>query len=220
MSDCLVLMLGLVAMAGPPRAGAPPDPIDRAAIVDRIMAEPAPPRFRVRRFYTFEQVAAEVEIGAVVKQGEDAEGDEEEAPASPQFRMQLDEANCERWLYGNMADNGSRRGWLSYRLEVRIGQLAAGGGLSPAEIEKLRLAGKGDIKRFGDRAAALHARFDEVRPDLTAGQNFLNRDICRAGDEFETGPFGEGSLFAKTSRTIRESRAGGGRDDRGPGERR
>ena len=75
--------------------------------------------------------------------------------------------------------------------------------LSETQKEKLRLAGRGDIKRFFDRAAEIEARFgafDDIN-DFEQFENWatvLSHEIQSLRRGLSTRPFQDQSLFAKT----------------------
>lgn len=89
---------------------------------------------------------------------------------------------------------------LEAKLEDRIVRVDRICGLTDAQEVKLRLAGRGDIKRLLDRAADTRSRLDEVDGDAEAVANLfaaaapIRKDMSR-------GPFRVGSLFVKTLRT-------------------
>jgi hypothetical protein len=116
----------------------------------------------------------------------------------------LKRENFDHWLYGELNEQ-SRSVWLLSTLSAKV---SAARTLSADEEAKLILAGRGDIKRFLDRIEAKRAEFELVRTDFMEGQVFLTGpEMRRLSFEFKVGPFGEGSLFAKSLRKIEYDRA-------------
>jgi hypothetical protein len=78
--------------------------------------------------------------------------------------------------------------------------------LTELQRAKLQIAGKGDIKRFFDRAEEGRREFklNKVEPrDAVAAL----RRLKPLSDAYDDGPFGDGSLFAKTLDRINDDRA-------------
>jgi len=75
--------------------------------------------------------------------------------------------------------------------------------LSQVQKQKLRLAGRGDIRRFTERIDALRQKFVAARRQRAAevaGAALVKAEALNA--TLKSGPFSEGSLFAKASHTI------------------
>jgi len=195
----LALTLCVVAAGDPPGPESKEAREARAAMVDRIMAEPTRPFLRSRGIITYEDIDREP-IEPVDEEGEAAA----RVPAPRVQMVCLDRENFDRWLFGGRGDDGSKREWLHHRLDIKVERAALRGRLRPSHVAKLRLAGRGDIKRFHDRVEEMRAEFDGLRTDLGRGQQFLNRDLKPLTEEFQIGPFGDGSLFAKTLTKIEE----------------
>jgi hypothetical protein len=69
--------------------------------------------------------------------------------------------------------------------------------LTDSQRAKLRLAGRGDIKRFFDAVEDKRREFERDRHSLRTGLEALRR-LEPLSQVFNEGPFGDGSLFAKT----------------------
>jgi hypothetical protein len=78
--------------------------------------------------------------------------------------------------------------------------------LAEPQWAKLRIAGKGDIKRFFDHVDDKRVFFEIDRMSLKTGRGALRR-LEPLSDVYDEGPFGDGSLFAKTLRRIQDERA-------------
>ncbi|MGE5191319.1 MAG: hypothetical protein ACM3U2_02385, partial [Deltaproteobacteria bacterium] len=83
-----------------------------------------------------------------------------------------------------------------------VDELTGNYGLTAAQKQKLQLAGRGDIKRMFDRIEDSRRRLQaQVVQDIEGVQRLCvqmsqESSALRAG--IRKGPFGEGSLFAKT----------------------
>jgi hypothetical protein len=109
-------------------------------------------------------------------------------------------------LCGDLTEE-KRNVWLLSTLSEKI-VAARKRGLSAAEEEKLILAGRGDIKRFFDRIEEMRLEFETVRKDVRGGQLFLLGPEMRSlSIEFQQGPFGDDSFFAKTLAKIGKDHA-------------
>ncbi len=101
----------------------------------------------------------------------------------------------DQWVFGRYGGSGGARNKLDSSLLVRIQDLERACGITEAQKKKLRLAGRGDIKRFFDKVEALKRTFQQ-------GQNDPNTNIWQEIQplqvELNTGLFGDDSLYAKT----------------------
>jgi hypothetical protein len=161
---------------------------------------PQPPK--PRRFVASRQFLGEARQPVRAAKEEDSD-DEDVIPRAPgRIDVILSAANYDRWIFGNMLTDDQRREWLVLVLNERVEMEVRDHKLTAEQAEKLRLAGRGDIKRFYERVEVERVRFEEVRLDsTTAGVKFLNDllPLCRS---FEKGPYGEGSIFEKTLQTL------------------
>ena len=124
-------------------------------------------------------------------------------PEARPDRLAID--NFDRWIFGEGVGDRAKLRHLDRALVVRLERAGRAYRLDPAHRAKLHLAGRGDIKHFLDRVNRRRTAFDAVRADLGAGIDALQRlDPLR--DEFRAGPFGPGSLFAKTLARIEADR--------------
>lgn len=94
---------------------------------------------------------------------------------------------------------------LNMKLEQAIQSLDESSGLSESQKQKLRLAGRGDIRHFADRVDQL----GEALGVLLRDDALFNDDVTRVREiatlekELSAGLFGPGSKFAKaTARTM------------------
>ena len=197
-------------------AGGIDEGIFQGRIFDRFAAPkvppppPPPPQPRVfvgglhgkQRVLTLEQPAA-----AAAEADDDFGGPpEERPPQQPAMPLNLQNAvlgreNFDRWVFSDGAFEGGHRQYLDGLVRQKVESFSRTQALTAAQESKLRLAGRGDIKRFLDRVEARRREFETARMQFNNGFAFLNA-LEPLRQEFEDGPFGEGSLFAKTLRKI------------------
>ncbi|WP_435018097.1 hypothetical protein TA3x_000042 [Tundrisphaera sp. TA3] len=201
----------LLCVADAPKSDPEADRARRAEIIARVMAEPLPPQFRPANLLTYEEYAApdEAVVGEFIEDelaGGFARRRVDVPPGPAKRRLALAPDCYDRWIFGSKVDPASRREWLNHRLDVRIGWAARARQLTPAESEKIRLAGSGDIKRFLDLAESMRGEFDAVRLNEDAGRQYLNNRLSPIRVLFQEGPFGEDSLYAKALRKVEDDR--------------
>lgn len=96
---------------------------------------------------------------------------------------------------------------LEDRLRVQVDALGRKHGLLTDQRRKLVIAGRGGIKRFFDRVDEARNRFSLRTVGDVDGAKQLYREFKACSKEldssFRRGPFGDGSLFAKTLNRIR-----------------
>lgn len=131
-----------------------------------------------------------------------AQNDEDEpppAPAQDQGQFVMADENFDQWVFQSRPAAGARE-WFETRLAQQINDVDMACRLDEAQKAKLRLAGRGDVKRFYDLLEEKRRRFQLVKRD----QNKINeifQEIQPLQATLEAGPFGEGSLFVKAIRT-------------------
>jgi hypothetical protein len=120
-------------------------------------------------------------------------------------RMVLVRENFDRWLFADGGYHTAHQRYLDDLLRAKVETAARKHGLTELQRAKLQLAGRGDIKRFFDEVQEKRQRFEEDRQDFNAGLAALRRldPLTRV---YQEGPFGDGSLFAKTLRKIKEEK--------------
>ncbi len=122
--------------------------------------------------------------------------DEEEQPVIDRPEVRLISQNLDNWVYGSMDTDALRREWLGSVLEDHIASALLYHRLTESQVEKLRLAARGDIKRLFAEVEAARANYEANRSDLRRGLAAL-QDTAPLSRRFREGPFGEGSLFRK-----------------------
>jgi hypothetical protein len=124
--------------------------------------------------------------------------------------VRVSERAFDFFLLGDLRNAGEVRYQLDSVLVQRIEHAARTWGLSVAEKNRLRLAGRGDMKRFLDDIERRRRDFARVRSDVREAERRL-QDLRPLAQTLRAGPYGEGSLFAKVLKTmIDEKPAGAG----------
>ena len=141
--------------------------------------------------------------------------DDEPPPAQPPIggfnlnRAMLVSDNFDRWLFPRELSERARVDRLKEILDARIVDVAQANKLTDHECAKLRLAGRGDIKRFFDEVQKRKDQFEIDRKSFNTGLATLRR-LDELSPTYRDGPFGPGSLFVKTLHKIRNDRQTGG----------
>jgi hypothetical protein len=141
--------------------------------------------------------------------------DEDDAPRRPRANMPIDidsmvvqRENFDRWLFADGRSEGERRKYLEEILRSKVEVAAVLHDLTAAQRAKLRLAGRGDIKRFFDRVDDRRSAFESERRTFKTGYPALQR-LVELSQLYEEGPFGDGSLYLKTLQKIDADRKAG-----------
>jgi hypothetical protein len=117
--------------------------------------------------------------------------------------------NFDRWVFAEGGNNAlAAQRILNDLLRGKVESAAREGKLTRAQQAKLLLAGKGDIKRFFDQVEERRAEFETERKTFQAGFAALRR-LESLSQVYQEGPFGDGSLYAKTLRKIKDERDSG-----------
>jgi hypothetical protein len=103
----------------------------------------------------------------------------------------------DQWVFGRLGGSAGARTKLDSSLLLRIDDLDRVCRLSEAQKNKLRLAGRGDIKRFFDRVEALKRKFQQAQNDPN---NNIWQEIQPLQVELNAGLFGDESIYTKTIR--------------------
>ncbi len=136
--------------------------------------------------------------------------DDDRQPAQPirGFNIRtavVEPENFDRWLFADERSEEERRRHLDDILLARIDAATRGHRLTDPQRAKLRIAGKGDIKRFFDQVEEKRSAFEINRRNVNAGLAALRR-LDSLSEIYRRGPFGDGSLFAKTLQKIDDDR--------------
>ncbi len=147
------------------------------------------------------QVLLELQAAEADPESDRNEPEEGAAPAVRKF--QIASASAGQLLYGNGKDEAAARRQLERLLRQKIVDIDQVRALTKTQVEKLKLAGHGDIHRFFEQARAMQARIaaaNNVGDDLQELQNrvlVLCQETRPLRETLATGPFGKGSLFKK-----------------------
>jgi hypothetical protein len=139
----------------------------------------------------------------------DEEGEQLPAPPVPiPMRLDLDtmtveRANFDRWLFADEQSESEHWKHLDKMLRAKVEDAGQEHKLTFRQRAKLRLAGRGDIKRFFDRVEESRIDFEAQRQSFRTGHPALLR-LEPLARNYNVGPFGDGSLFAKTFRKIND----------------
>jgi hypothetical protein len=139
--------------------------------------------------------------------------DEGEEQPPPVRRINLNSAvvrreNFDLWLFEGAGDEAARGRHLERLLQARVDAATREHRLTRAQRAKLRLAGRGDIKRFFDQVEDRRREFETARRVYRNGLAAL-RSLEPLTQVFHDGPFGDGSLFAKTLQRINDEQGAG-----------
>ncbi|WP_165233975.1 hypothetical protein [Aquisphaera insulae] len=117
----------------------------------------------------------------------------------------IDEQAFDTWVYGNKP-TATPELELKDKLRLRVGSAAVQYWLTEGQREKLRLAGKGDIKRFLEQADLRRAEFERKRRVFKEGREVL-QGLSPLVKAYKDGPFGAGSMYAKTLEKMKRENA-------------
>ena len=137
-----------------------------------------------------------------VREEEDEDGDVAPAPLAPvRSRFIIREGSFDRAIFGTQADTQIQRRRFDHILDEKIAEIAKNNSLTDSQQQRLKLAGRGDIKHFHDQVAVARRKFDLLRTDLPACRTFV-AEQARLHTDFMEGPFHENSLYFKTLRKL------------------
>jgi Spy/CpxP family protein refolding chaperone len=126
----------------------------------------------------------------------------EEPPAAPEQGMiQFDARQVDQWIFSTWGDAASCRRRLDECLELRIDAIVTQCVATNEQQTTLRLAGRGDVRRFFDRVAELKKKFELVKNNRNRFGDIW-QEVQPLQTDLNSGLFGEDSLFEKTARTI------------------
>jgi hypothetical protein len=120
----------------------------------------------------------------------------------------VERENFDRWLFDDGRSGEERWRHLEDILRARVEAAGREHKLTDPQQAKLRTAGKGDIKRFFDQVEKKRSAFETDRRNVNAGLAAL-QSLDPLSQIYQRGPFGDGSLFAKTLQKIDDDRKAG-----------
>jgi hypothetical protein len=124
------------------------------------------------------------------------------APPPPP-KLLIAEANFDRVIFAHLGNADEAQNSLDLAFKMWTENVDRVLTLTPAQREKLRLAGRGDIKRLLNQIAVKRQEFRSVQRDMNRYQVFVS-EVQPLRLKVLTGPFGEGSLSAKVLQSIRD----------------
>ncbi len=144
-----------------------------------------------------------VEAVSVGDDADDAQAQAKVPLFAQQFRIA--KTSYDEMLYGKGNDAAEVRRRLEVQLRSKIAEIDRVCALTPAQAEKLRLAGRGDIHRFFERAEAIRLKIDAASEwDAADLRTLMQRVVPLISDSralreeaLVVSFFGTGSLFAK-----------------------
>ncbi len=132
--------------------------------------------------------------------------DGDEPPPKMQVTIQGGQRNIEQLIFSQDRSAVAARERLLERLEHEIDAVDRICDLTNVQNEKLRLAGRGDVKRLLDRVDAIGTRIGDVSEigdlnDFVKWANELSVETEALQPVLATGPFDGNSLFVKALKT-------------------
>ncbi len=175
--------------------------------------QPQPPPVRSITTIRFRAAAGGEAHELTLEMPAPAAEDDDQPPARPVMRLDLNNAmlereNFDRWLFPHDQSQYARDEHLKELLDAKIDLAALTHTLTGPQRAKLRLAGRGDIKRFFDEVQMRRDEFEIDRKTFNTGLAALRR-LDDLSPTYRVGPFGAGSLFAKTLHKINNDRKTG-----------
>ena len=131
-----------------------------------------------------------------------ADDNDDQPPERPVVPLNLNEAvvereNFDRWLFAKEESAEKRQRHLEAILRKKVEAAVLAHKLTDKQTAKLRLAGRGDVKRLFDAVEDKRREFERDRQNLGTGLAAFRR-LEKLSQAYKDGPFGDGSLFAKT----------------------
>ena len=130
-------------------------------------------------------------------------------PTDVQWRVETDPLEVElkvqfdAVVFPKDGNSQGARARLESLLDLEIEEIHRTCRLSREQKKKLEMLGRGDIKRFFDRVEERRPEFEVARKNFNAGRMML-RELEPLSTEFQNGPFGDDSFFAKTLKKIED----------------
>jgi hypothetical protein len=158
----------------------------------RLKAIPPGPELRIR-------FGPRRRIPLWVRVRPDGEGADGDAPGLKD--VVVAEEVFDNFMFGSTGDAESGRAHAAKLLDRLVDQFGSSRLLTPAQRQKLRLAGRGDIKRLFDQIEEERRKFEALRSDPDKCEQFLD-DLLPLRQSLQRGPFETDSLFSKTLKKL------------------
>ena len=129
----------------------------------------------------------------------DDEEDAEDAPRVEQnlANFHLDDSYLDQITFGRPVNDGGRS-WFAGRLALRLDEVDRACAPTEAQKEKLRLAARGDVKRFQNVYEETRKAFQLAKDDQNKFMEFQQVAILPIRKLVAGGLFGTGSFFGKS----------------------
>lgn len=129
------------------------------------------------------------------------EEDDDDAPKAEAVNrgFMVAEDNFDQWVFQGSRTAAAGRERINSHLKMKLDELHRICNLTEDQQKKLRLAARGDMKRFFDEVEEVRRKFLKVRNDQNAFNN-LWQEISPLQQQQAKGLFGDTSLFTKTIR--------------------
>lgn len=129
------------------------------------------------------------------------EEDDDLAPEQPeqavvQNMFFVNEGNFDQWVFSGLGNAAAGRTRIDAMLALKVDEADRACALTDAQKARLRLLGRGDVKRLFERVEEKRKQFQLVRSDQQKFQNFY-QEIQPLQQAFQSGPFDEASFFAR-----------------------
>jgi hypothetical protein len=125
------------------------------------------------------------------------------------IRIAINDVSCDAMLFGQGRDEAAVRHELATRLQQTVEEIDRTCALTNGQKENLQLAGRDDIARLFERVAELRLRIKRPYDEEAVHQGELDPSVAKLCQEsrplrraIESGPFGDGSIFANTLQKI------------------
>jgi hypothetical protein len=129
---------------------------------------------------------------------DDVPVEENAQPQAEQQQFLVADETFDQWVFGQRGGNATAsKSRLESALLVQIENLDRLCSLTEEQRTKLRLAGRGDIKRLFDRLEQMRKKFQLVKTDQNKINEFF-QEVQPLQAVLSRGPFGPGSIFSKT----------------------
>jgi hypothetical protein len=146
-------------------------------------------------------------LGPIVSSAQD---DVEVAPQRKVFRVEVaEDLIVDRWIFREDRPNrdgaqvvtaAGGRARIDYQLKQLLDELVQTCELNEAQLSKLKLAARGDIKVFFDQVDGARTKFLTLTKNGNQVNPFYQQEIVPLQMQYSKGLFGDGSMFRKMLR--------------------
>ncbi len=111
----------------------------------------------------------------------------------------VQEANFDQWIFQGSVNAAAGKARIESSVKMKLAELRRVCDLTDAQLKKLSLASRGDMRRFFDEVEIVRQKFLKVRNDQNAF-NQIWQEISPLQQQQAAGLFGDSSFFTKTVR--------------------